>query len=413
MLADERETMKESGVSEERDQGGKRRPVFLDPLAWVGILLLGGGGLAALVLDGGPQRYLQSYLLGFAYFLSVALGALFFVLVTHLTRAGWSVTVRRMAENLAATLWLAPVLFIPIVVGLGHLYVWAQPGAVAHDALLQQKAAYLNTPFFVLRWMFYFGVWIFLAHYFYRRSGEQDKTGDPELTLKMERLSAPGMMVYSLTITFASFDLLMSLDAHWFSTIFGVYFFSGSVVSFFALLALAVIVMQRFGRLQESITVEHLQDVGKLTFAFVVFWAYIAFSQYMLIWYGNLPEETGWYVRRQEGAWMWVSLALLVGHFFVPFLFLMSKHIKRRKSLLAAGSAWVLLMHALDLYWLIMPQEQFGASGSIPVHVFDVTCLAGFALLFVAATRAAMGRRSLVPERDPRLAEALAFENQG
>jgi hypothetical protein len=405
--------MKESEVSEKAgDQSEKRRPVRLDPLAWIGVVLLVGGGLAALVVGGGYQRYLQSYLLGFSYFLSVALGALFFVLVTHLTRAGWSVTVRRMAENLAACLWLTPLLFIPILLGLGQLYVWAQPDAVVEDALLQQKAAYLNTPFFVVRWIFYFGVWIFLAHYFYRASGQQDETGDPELALKMERLSGPGMMVYSLTVTFASFDLLMSLDAHWFSTIFGVYFFGGSVVSFFALLALAVIVIQRFGRLQDSVTVEHLQDVGKLTFAFVVFWAYIGFSQYMLIWYGNLPEETGWYVRRQEGSWMWMSLALLVGHFFLPFLFLMSKHIKRRKSLLAAGCAWVLLMHGLDLYWLIMPQEQFGALGKIPFHLFDVVCLTGFGLLFIAATRVAMGRRSLIPEKDPRLAEALAFDNQ-
>lgn len=239
MLSDERETMKESEVSKaESDRGKNPRPVYLDPLAWVGVVLLGGGGLVALFLDEGPQRYLQSYLLGFSYYLSVALGALFFVLVTHLTRAGWSVTVRRMAENLAACLWLAPLLFIPIIVGLGHLYVWAQPGAFEHDALLQQKEVYLNPFFFLVRWIFYFGVWIFLAHYFYRASGQQDETGDPELTLKMERLSAPGMMVYSLTITFASFDLLMSLDAHWFSTIFGVYFFSSSVVSFFALLAL-------------------------------------------------------------------------------------------------------------------------------------------------------------------------------
>jgi hypothetical protein len=149
-----------------------------------------------------------------------------------------------------------------------------------------------------------------------------------------------------------------------------------------------------------------------LTFAFVVFWAYIAFSQYMLIWYGNLPEEVGWYERRQEGDWIWASVALLIGHFLIPFLFLMSKHVKRHKALLAAGALWVLLMHALDLYWIIMPQKQFDSAGRIPFHGFDAVCLVGFALLFFAVTRRALERRSLIPERDPRLAEAMVFENE-
>ena len=388
------------------------RTWFSTPAAWVGLILLGGGGAVACFSEDRLQRFLQSYLFAYTFFLTLALGALFFVLISHLTRAGWSVTLRRLAEDLAVCLWLSALLFVPIILGLGHLYEWARPEIVANDALLQEKEAYLNVPFFILRWVFYFTVWIGLAHYFYRLSGQQDETGDPALTLRMERLSAPGMLLFSLTITFASFDLLMSLDAHWFSTIFGVYFFAGITASFFALLALLVIVIQRFGILEQSVTVEHLHDLGKLTFGFIVFWAYIAFSQYMLIWYGNLPEETGWYERRQEGAWMWASLVLLVGHFFVPFLFLMSKHIKRRKGLLAAGACWVLLMHAFDLYWIIMPQKHFGEAGRIPFHPFDVVCMAGFALLFFAAGRDAMRRRCLIPQRDPRLAEALAFENE-
>ena len=399
-------------VLEERRTLAGGRSVFFSPALWAGIALLGGGGAIAVRGDDGPQRFLQSYLLAFTFFLSLALGALFFVLISHLTRSGWSVTVRRLAEDLATTLWLAALLFVPIVLGLDQLYVWARADVVAQDVVLQGKAAYLNTSFFIIRWIFYFAVWVGLAQYFSRLSEQQDETGDPGLTTRMERVSAPGMLVFGITITFASFDLLMSLDAHWFSTIFGVYFFSGSTVSFFALLALVVLFMQRIGFVRRSVTIEHLHDIGKLTFAFVVFWAYIAFSQYLLIWYGNLPEEIGWYQRRQEGAWVWASFGLLVGHFLIPFLFLMSKHIKRRKGLLAAGAIWVLLMHALDLYWIIMPQEQFDTAGRIPLHGFDVLCFVGFALLFFAATRQAMERRSLIPERDPRLAEAMAFENE-
>ncbi len=403
--------MQRSDLLEEKRTLDGARAGWSNPAVWIGLLLLGGAGAGAFSMENGVQRFLQSYLLAFSFFLTLGLGALFFVLISHLTRAGWSVTVRRLAEDLAVCLWLAAALFVPIVLGLDQLYEWAGPAA-QDDPLIQKKAAYLNAPFFILRWVFYFAVWIGLARYFYRLSGLQDETGDPELTFRMERLSAPGTLLFSLTITFASFDLLMSLDPHWFSTIFGVYFFSGIAASFFALLALIVIGMQSFGLVRQSITIEHLHDLGKLTFGFIVFWAYIAFSQYLLIWYGNLPEETGWYERRQEGAWMWASLALLAGHFFVPFLFLLSKHIKRRKGLLAAGAAWVLAMHVLDLYWIIMPQTYFGASGRIPFHAFDVICLAGFALLFFAAAKESMRRRSLIPEKDPRLSESLAFENE-
>ncbi len=266
--------------------------------------IVGGVGLAAaavigLASDHGGERFFHSFLVSFCFFLSLSLGALFFVILQHLTRSGWSVVVRRLAEGIAANLfWLAGMAVL-VVIGMGKLYHWTHADVVAADALLQGKSAYLNPTFFVVRMAIYFGVWVLLARFFLTSSIRQDQSGDVSLTHRMQRFSAPAMLLYGVTVTFAAFDLLMSLDPHWFSTIFGVYYFSGCVVGFFALLTLVVFAVQRSGRLTKAITVEHYHDLGKLIFAFVVFWAYIAFSQYMLIWYANIPEETAWMLAYQ------------------------------------------------------------------------------------------------------------------
>ncbi len=371
------------------------------------------GVAASLVLaatgEDGWQRFFFAYLLSFAYVLTLALGALFFVVLQHLTRAGWSVVVRRWAEGIAATLPFLALLAVPIVAfGLPHLYHWAHPEAVAADPLLRGKQAYLNVPFFVTRLVVYFGVWSLLARFFFQRSLRQDASGDAQLTVQMERRSALSMLAFALTLTFAAFDLLMSLDAHWFSTIFGVYIFAGSVVSFFALLTVVVFSTQRAGMLRHAITVEHYHDLGKLLFAFAVFWAYIAFSQYMLIWYASLPEETEWFLRRQSNGWGWVGLALLLGHFVVPFVALLSRAPKRRPGLVAIAAAWMLAMHWVDLYWVVIPEVS-------PLHavprLVDVTMLLGLGGIAVAAVTYLLRGRSLVPERDPRLAESMMFEN--
>jgi hypothetical protein len=376
--------------------------------------LVGGAGtvaslaVAALAADGW-RRFFFSYLLSFSYLLTLALGALFFVILQHLARAGWSVVVRRWAEAIAATLPALAVLAIPIVAfGLHHLYHWTHAEAVAADHLLQAKQPYLNVPFFVVRLAVYFAVWTLLARFFLTRSLAQDENGDAALTQQMERRSAPAMLLFALTATFAAFDLLMSLDAHWYSTMFGVYVFAGSVVSFVALLTVVVFATQRAGMLRHAITVEHYHDLGKLLFAFTVFWAYIAFSQYMLMWYANLPEETAWLLRRQTNGWGWVGLVLLVGHFALPFAALLSRAPKRRPRAVAAVAAWVLLMHWFDLYWVVVPEVS--RTSAVP-HLLDLTTLVGLGGLVVAFAAYRMRGRSLVPERDPRLAESLRFEN--
>lgn len=397
----------------------------LGPRMLQGGLIVGavGIGLSLLLSLATEERaldtFLHSYLLNFTFFLSISLGALFFVATQHVTAAGWSVTIRRIAEFMA---WLLPwmlLLFLPILLsvlfGRYDLYHWNNPELMnpesdVYNELLAKKSAYLNPAFFGVRAVIYFGIWFLLARYLVLKSLEQDQTGNPELTNKMQSFGAPALLLFALTTSFAAFDWLMSLDAEWFSTIFGVYFFAGSALGFFATVTLISMALQSSGRLTNAISIEHYHDLGKFLFGFIVFWAYIAFSQYMLIWYANIPEETQWYLVRQSNGWQWVSLTLLFGHFIIPFFFLMSRHVKRNKLTLGIAAVYVLIMHWIDLYYLVMPslmEKEFHLSGLF----IDLACLVGMGGLYVAGFAYVAGERSLVPERDPRLEECLAFKN--
>jgi hypothetical protein len=375
------------------------------------IALLGALALAWPAADAG-HRFLYAYLPAFTFFLTISLGALFFVVLQHLTRAGWSIAVRRVAEllasNLALLAVLALVVVVPTLLGKGSLYEWADPVRAQTDAVIHAKAGYLNGPFFALRIAVYFALWVALARWYLGRSTAQDAGGDPTLTTAMETRAAPAMIVFALTATFGAFDLVMSLDPHWYSTIFGVYVFAGSALGFFAVLALVMMALQGRGRLVHVFTAEHYHDVGKLLFAFVFFWGYIAFSQFMLIWYANIPEETRWYRDRFAGGWLVLSLVLLFGHLLVPFVGLLSRVAKRRKPLLAFWSVFLLVMHYVDLYWLIVPTGDFDG---VPFGVVDLLCIVGVGGLYAAGFLTLGRSRALVPVRDPRLSESLAFEN--
>jgi len=377
--------------------------------------VLGLVATAVLGLRGGAEgqsRAMLSYLVAFCYFLSVMLGGIFFVLIQHVTRAGWSVVVRRLAEAVAANGLLMAVLVIPIVLpvlsGRDLMFEWTNPAAVAQDHLLQWKQPYLNAPFFVVRMVVYFAAWSVMGSWFFRQSVRQDASGDPGLTVRMQSAAAPSLFVFAATATFGAVDLLMSLEPRWYSTMFGVYFFAGSILVFAATLPILAYFVQRAGCLQAVVSTEHYHDMGKLLFAFLVFWAYIAFSQYMLIWYANIPEETDWFLRRQTGQWTAVSWFLLFGHFVVPFLALISRIPKRRRETLVFAAIWMLAAHYVDVYYVAMPHA---AEGRVPVSLLDLTAWVGIGGLFVAAITNRMKNRSLVPERDPRLAESLAFEN--
>jgi hypothetical protein len=367
-----------------------------------------GAVVCAILGMGNPKQFFFSWLVSFLFFLSLALGALFFVLIQYAAQGGWGIVVRRIGETTFATIPVMAALLVPVLLGMHSLYSWSIPGAAEHDALLRWKAPYLNVPFFLIRAAIFFGLWSFIAVMYYRGSRGQDATGDPAVSARLRRFAGPGIIVLALTQTFASVDWIMSLSPHWYSTIFGVYFFAGSFVGYIALLSVVAAAMRRAGLLDTVISAEHLHDIGKLLFAFTAFWAYIAFSQFFLIWYANLPEETIWYKARLEGSWKTMSILLMAGHFGVPFFYLMGRAVKRRATTLALGGVWLLAMHFLDLYWQVMPTLH--PEGVRP-SVLDLAALLTVGGCFVAAASWLMRRQALVPLRDPRLAESLAFEN--
>jgi hypothetical protein len=411
---------------------------------------VGGIGLGAAIVfgfiqDSSFRRFFFAYLVSYMFFLSISLGALLYVLVQHLTRAGWSVATRRVAENLTCALPMLGALSAPILLSVilynGALYPWAQR-ATAHDAQVEhsestavekhdgstnthpgprpinevtlRKRAWLNPFFFIVRVLLYLAVFSGLGLLYWKWSVQQDVTADVELTHAMQRWSAPALLLTFLILTFAAFDLLMSLDPAWFSTMFGVYYFSGCAVAIFATLILMISLLQRSGCLTQTITTEHYHDLGKFLFAFTFFWGYIAFSQYMLIWYAAIPEETIWLVRRGASssretmnAWTGVCILLLAGHLLIPFAGLLSRHVKRNTKLLVFWAAWMLVFHWIDLFWLVMPEYE----SHVRCGPTELLCLIGLGGLYLATVLRIGLRHNLRPVHDPRLEESLAFEN--
>ncbi|HLB58961.1 MAG TPA: hypothetical protein VJL87_02610 [Bdellovibrionota bacterium] len=372
-------------------------------------------GIIGLVLSflfvflGKAEAFYFSYLVAFAYFLSIALGALLFVIIHFAANSTWSVVIRRVAENIMGTLPIFAILFIPLLFGLHDLYHWAHEGITKTDNILAWKEPYLNLPFFIVRAVIYLLVWGIMSHFFLKVSLDHDKSGDPVLLRKLQVASYPSLLLFGLSLTFASFDWLMSLDPHWYSTMFGVYYFSGAMVSIFALLSIIFIWLHYKGFVEHAVTTEHFQDLGKLLFAFSCFWAYIAFSQFMLIWYANLPEEAIWFAHRWQGTWKPFSIFLAAGHFGIPFFYLMPRTIKRKPWALLIGSTWMLVIHYLDIYWLVMPTYQ---RHGVDFGILDLLTLFGIGGVFLGIVAWRMSLHPLIPIRDPRLEESVAFINQ-
>jgi len=414
-------------------------------MAWGVPLLIGLFALVAALVGWAidAERFYFSYLVAWTFCLSITLGALFFVLSHHITKAHWGIVVRRVPEALAWAFPMLALLSIPIFIGMHDLYHWTHaelytPGSPEFDSVIAGKRPYLNEPFWVIRMVIYFVVWSYISYKLYQLSLRQDVDPDQEIPAKQRKVSAWGIPVFAVTVAFASYDLLMSLDPHWFSTIFSVYFFAGCFWAAIALMIVTIASMQKNGdTLRGVVTTEHYHDLGKWLFAFTVFWAYIAFSQYMLIWYGNLPEETVWYRHRLENGWGWHSAMLLVGHFIVPFVVLLPRATKRILPVLSFMAVWALIMHWFDLHWISMPvyESLYGGGGHAAetvqtvahagqaiaegtahggdagFHWLDFACWFGLFGVYIGAAIYRLTRHSVVPQNDPRLGLSLHFHN--
>ncbi len=355
--------------------------------------------------------FFASYLVGYLFWLTIALGILGWLTLHHMTGGGWGIMVRRISEAAVYTIPFLAVFIIPVLFGIHHLYHWSEAEAVAHDPILAHKAPYLNVPFFILRTVFYFAVWIFLVFRLLKLSLEQDKTGDAVIYNKLYRVSAPGFLLLFLTATFASFDWLMSLDPHWFSSIYGVWFASGAALSGMSFLALWAIILYSREPLSEYKRLVYFHDYGKLMFAFVMFWAYISFSQFLIIWSGNLPEEIIFYIPRIRGKWLPLSVFLLIGHFVLPFLLLLSARIKKDFGKLSKIAIWLLFMHWIDIFWNVFPSLKIGESYSILFAILAnvaVTVMVGGVFFYFFISR--LEKMPLLPVKEPFLREALESE---
>jgi hypothetical protein len=327
-------------------------------------------------------------------------------MLNHLTHGAWGLVLRRVFESAAATLPVMLVLFVPVLIGVHRVYEWSEPGVVQADAILAKKAGYLNLPFFIGRGALYFAVWIALALLARRWSLAQDRSGDPKLYHRMRALSAAGLVLFVLSVSFASFDWLMSLDPHWFSSIYGVQFVGGAAV---AALCFGIVISRFLANappMSEVLTPKHHQDHGTLLFAVLLLWGYFGVSQFLIIWSANLPEEIPFYIHRQSGGWQWVSLAIVLLHFAVPFLMLLSPAMKRDRRRLAAIAVGVLVMRWIDLVWQVAPTFHEHATA----HWLDLAAVAAVGGLWLVIFAHGLRAASLLPVHDPFLPEALAHE---
>jgi len=306
------------------------------------------------------KQFYDSYLIAYAFWLTFALGGLFFTLVNHLFGSQWNIVMRRFTEAAMYSFPLLAILFIPILFGMHDLYHWTHQEVVASDPILTAKAGYLNITFFIIRAAVYFTIWFLISRILYKLSLKQDKDPDDKIILKMRQLSAPGMILFALTSTFASFDWLMSIEPHWFSTIYGLYFFAGSFLAILCFVIIFGLNLRKKGYLADTFTVEHYHDLAKIIFGFIIFWGYMGFSQYFLIWYANIPEETVYYLTRWENGWDVITLTIVFGHFIFPFLAVLIRASKRNFAWLKFVAVWILIMHYLDMVWLIRPPLSHG-----------------------------------------------------
>ncbi len=369
----------------------------------VGFVLLGAGFATE------RDQFFRSYLTGYMWMLGLSAGALGVLLLHHVTRGAWGVMIRRILEAAGSplTLGFAAVAFLPIVLGSHSLYEWTHAEVVATDAILAHKKPWLNMPAFLVRSGVYLALWLFFATVLSRLSARQDETGDRRLALRMQRWGAFGLLAYVLSMTFAAFDWLMTLTPHWFSTIYGLYVIIGQAVAAMALVALMALALGEGGSPAVPFQARHLHDYGKLLFAFVCVWAYFGYSQFIIIWSGNLPEETAFYTSRLNGAWKVTTVVLVLLHYALPFALLLSRDRKRSARALAPVAVLLLIARWLDLHWLIAPA--FSAD-AFTIHWLDLAAPLALGGIWLFLFTLRLKARPLLPAHEPFLKEALAHD---
>jgi hypothetical protein len=366
------------------------------------------GLIAALLCAGGaiffPPVFFRAYLSAYIFWIGVPVGCLALLMLHHLVGGRWGFMIQRVLEAAIQTLPLMALLFIPLLFGLADLYPWARSEVVAADPLLQQKAGYLNIPFFVARTAGYFAVWFLLGRVLVAWSLQQDRTGDATLTVRLQKLSGPGLVLYGLTVSFAAVDWIMSLEPKWYSTIFGMIFMVSFGLAALALAILATRFLAAEKPIAQVISPHRWHDLGNLLLALVMFWAYLNFCQFLLIWSENLAEEIPWYLHRIGGGWEWIAIVLILFQFALPFVLLLSRNTKRDSHILAAVAAMILLMHWLDILWMVAPSFY---PARFHIHWLDIAAPLGIGAFWLAVFISYLKARSLLPLHDPRFAELL------
>jgi hypothetical protein len=373
--------------------------------------LLIGAACLILLLTGAfwsLDQFFRAYLVAFTFWLGIGLGCLAILMIQYLTGGAWGVVLRRILESGSVTLAALAIMFSPILLGLHHVYPWAQPEAVVHDPILQYKRPYLNVPFFMARAASYFAIWLLLTFRLTSWSVQQDHTKDPRTWRRFRLLSGPGMVLYGLTITFASIDWAMSIEPDWYSTIFPALYATSQLLTAMAFAIAGLMLLAGQPPLSEVIAPSHLRDLGNLLLTFVMLWAYMQISQFLLIWSGNLPEEIPWYLRRIRGGWEFVALVIVLLHFALPFLLLLSKDIKRNRRLLAGVALGLMAMRFIDVFWWIEPA--YPHDGQYLFWLLDLAAVAGLGGIWIWVFLWQLKKQPLLPVFDPSLEEALHHE---
>jgi len=370
-------------------------------------LIVGIIGVIALIIGfftTTAEQFLRSYLVGFFFWNGMALGCFVLVMIQYMTGGAWGMMIRRPLEAGTRTWMLCALLVLPILIGVHSLYSWAQPAMVAHDKVLQDKQYYLNVPFFCIRTVLYYAIWGTIITLLNRWSLEQDRTGDVRLAKKLETLSGPGIVIYTFTMTFAATDWIMSLEPHWYSTVYGFIICVGQALSGLSLIVALLVFLGNFQPLAGLITKRHLLDLGKLLLALVMLWAYVSFSQLILIWSGNLPEEITWYIARLNGGWQYVGAILLIFHFGFPFLLLLSQALKKNPKTIQAIAICIIAVRIIDIFWLIEPSLH---PAHFQLHWLDVVAPIGIGGLWLSYFFYNLQQRPILPPNAPDLEKAL------